>query len=53
MNNGVDNIINEAVRIMIEHTGDDKVIDKLIKKHDKKIHFVPKRYRVLGEYYNH
>lgn len=48
MNSEVENIINEAVRIMIEHTGDDKVIDHLIKKHDKKIHFVPKRYRVFG-----
>jgi len=48
MNNSVDSIINEAVNIMITHSGEDKVIKKLIKKHDKKIHFIPKRYRVFG-----
>lgn len=48
MNNEVENIINEAVQIMIEHTEDEKVIGKLYKKHNKKIHFIPIRYRVFG-----
>lgn len=48
MNNEVGQMINQAVKNIIEHTGDTKTIKKLIKKHDKKIHFIPKRYRVLS-----
>ncbi len=48
MNNEVENIINEAVKIMIEHTEDEKKIGKLYEKHNKKIHFIPIRYRVFG-----
>ena len=48
MNEKVQTIINEAVENMISHTGEDKKIKKLINKHDKKIHFIPKRYRVFG-----
>jgi len=48
MNEKVQNLINEAVKNMIAHTGTDAKINKLISKHDKKIHFIPKRYRVFG-----
>ena len=48
MNNNVQALINEAVKNMISHTGEDAQIRKLIAKHDKKIHFIPKRYRVFG-----
>lgn len=48
MNNNVSGMINEAVQNMINHTGSDKKINHLIEKHDKKIHFIPKKYRVFG-----
>lgn len=48
MNNKVQELINEAVNNMIKKTGEDKKIKKLIAKHDKKVHFIPKRYRVFG-----
>lgn len=48
MNKKVQTLINEAVENMIAHTGEDRKIRKLILKHDKKIHFIPKRYRVFG-----
>ena len=48
MNNNVEKLINEAVNNMIKHTSSDKKINKLIKKHDKKVHFIPKKYRIFG-----
>ena len=48
MNEKVQALINEAVENMIAHTGSDKKIEGMIKKHDKKIHFIPKKYRVFG-----
>lgn len=48
MNEKVQNLINEAVNNMITHTGTDETINSMIKKHEKKIHFIPQRYRVFG-----
>jgi len=48
MNDKVQNLINESVNNMIEHTGSAAKINSMIRKHDKKIHFIPKRYRVFG-----
>lgn len=48
MDKKVQNLLNEAVNNMITHTGADTKINHMIKKHDKKIHFIPKRYRVFG-----
>ena len=50
MNEKVQALINEAVENMIAHTGSDKKIEGMIKKHDKKIHFIPKKYRVFGNF---
>lgn len=47
MNEKVQALINEAVENMIAHTGSDKKIEGMIKKHDKKIHFIPKKYRCI------
>ena len=44
----VEEIINEAVKNMLINTSNEKKINKLVAKHDKKIHFVPRRYRVFG-----
>lgn len=48
MNNEIKELINSAVVKMIEHTSSDCAIDKIKQKHDVKIHFIPKRYRVFG-----
>lgn len=48
MNDEVKELINRAVVKMIERTSSDSAIDKIRRKHDVKIHFIPKRYRVFG-----
>lgn len=48
MNNNIEMMIDEAIQNIINHTSDEKKINKLIKKHNKKIHFIPKKYRVFG-----
>ena len=48
MKNEAKDIINSAVLKMIEHTGSNKKLASLKSKHDVKVHFVPKRYRVFG-----
>jgi len=48
MNDEVKTLINTAVVKMIEHTSSDAAIKKIEKKHNVKIHFIPKRYRVFG-----
>ena len=48
MNDEVKGLINSAVVKMIEHTSSDAAIEKIKLKHDVKIHFIPKRYRVFG-----
>lgn len=44
----VKKIINSAVLQIIENTGETSKLNKLKKTHDSKIHFIPKKYRVLG-----
>lgn len=41
-------LINEAVKNMILLAGSKKKIKKLTKIHEKKIHFVPSKYRIFG-----
>ena len=48
MNDEAKRLINSAVVKMIEHTSSDAAIEKIQAKHDVKIHFIPKRYRVFG-----
>lgn len=48
MNDEVKSLINTAVVKMIEHTSSDIAIKKIQKKHNVKVHFIPKRYRIFG-----
>ena len=48
MDTKVENIINQAVLNMINKCGSTNKIKHLLKKHDVKIHFIPKKYRVFG-----
>ena len=48
MKNDLENIIIKAVRNIIENSISDKKIKKLKEKHNKKMHFIPKNYRVFG-----
>lgn len=48
INGDVENLINSAVTKMIENTASDKKLESLNEKHSKKLHFIPKRYRVFG-----
>ena len=48
MNTEVKELINLAVSKMIDNTSSDAAINRIKKKHDVKIHFIPKRYRVFG-----
>lgn len=46
--NEVKELINSAVLKMINYTGSPDKLETLKAKHDKKLHFIPKRYRVFG-----
>jgi hypothetical protein len=48
MNKAIKDLINEAVIKIIKNSGDDRKLKALIEKHDKKLHFIPKRYRIFG-----
>ena len=48
MRNDLENIIIKAVRNIIENSISNKKIKNLKEKHDKKMHFIPKRYRIFG-----
>lgn len=48
MKNDLENIIIKAVGNIIENSIGVKKINKLKEKHNKKMHFIPKRYRVFG-----
>lgn len=41
-------LINESVKEIIEKSSNEKCLKQIYKKHDEKIHFIPKEYRVLG-----
>ena len=46
--NVLDQVMKKSIEIMIANAGSDKKINKLKKKHEKKIHFIPIKYRVFG-----
>lgn len=48
MNSDVIDLINIAVKQIINNSSCEEKINSLRKKHDEKIHFVPKRYRIFG-----
>lgn len=48
MNTDVKLLINTAVEKMLEKTSRTKKLNAMKKKHDVKIHFVPKKYRIFG-----
>ncbi|MDR2709669.1 MAG: restriction endonuclease [Elusimicrobiota bacterium] len=48
MNNKIEKLIDEAVAKIIERSGSPEKIKKLQEKHNVKIHFIPKRYRIFG-----
>ena len=46
--NVLDKVMRKSIEIMISNAGSDEKINKLKKKHEKKIHFIPIKYRVFG-----
>lgn len=48
MDNVLDHVMKKSIEIMIKNAGSDKKINKLKVKHEKKIHFIPIKYRVFG-----
>lgn len=46
--NVLDQVMKKSIGVMISNAGSDKKINKLKKKHEKKIHFIPIKYRVFG-----
>ncbi|WP_297207945.1 HinfI family type II restriction enzyme [uncultured Brachyspira sp.] len=48
MNDNIKNIINQAVYNIINYSASDNKIIELNEKHNVKIHFIPKRYRIFG-----
>lgn len=48
MNNDIKKLIETSVKEIIDNSANKQKINIILKKHDKKIHFVPKQYRVLG-----
>ena len=48
MNDNIKKIINQAVYNIIENSSNKNKIDKLYYKHNVKIHFIPKKYRIFG-----
>ena len=46
--NVLDQVMKKSIEVMISNAGSDKKINKLKKKHEKKIHFIPIKYRVFG-----
>lgn len=46
--NVLDKVMKKSIEIMISNAGSDKKINKLKKKHEKKIHFIPIKYRVFS-----
>ena len=48
MNDNIKKIINQAVYNIIEHSSNNNKIEMLKSKHNVKIHFIPKKYRIFG-----
>lgn len=47
-NSILDQVMKKSIEVMISKAGSDKKINKLEKKHEKKIHFIPIKYRIFG-----
>jgi len=48
MNDELRNVLYKTVLMMIEDSESEHNINKMISKHEEKIHFIPIQYRVLG-----
>lgn len=48
MKSVLDKVMKKSIEIMIKNAGSDTKINKLKTKHEKKIHFIPIKYRVFG-----
>lgn len=48
MTSDIEQLINSAVLKIINDASTKNKLDRLKNKHDAKIHFIPKRYRVFG-----
>lgn len=48
MKSVLDHVMKKSIEIMIKNAGSDAKINKLKTKHEKKIHFIPIKYRVFG-----
>lgn len=46
--NILDEVMKKSIQVMIKKSGSDEKINKLKAKHEKKIHFIPIKYRVFG-----
>lgn len=46
--NVLDQVMKKSIEVMISNAGSNPKINKLKKKHEKKIHFIPIKYRVFG-----
>lgn len=47
-NNILNDVMKKSIEIMISNAGNDSKIDKFEKKHKRKIHFIPIKYRIFG-----
>lgn len=48
MNEKLKKIINQAVSEILKNSSSDRKLNKILADHNKKIHFIPKKYRVFG-----
>lgn len=48
MQNNIEELINQAVLNIVNKSKGNTKVESLLSKHNKKIHFIPKRYRVFG-----
>lgn len=48
MNDEISKLINQAVSNILINSSSQKKLNELIKKHDVKIHFIPRNYRIFG-----
>ncbi|MDR2666320.1 MAG: hypothetical protein LBB92_02655 [Endomicrobium sp.] len=49
MDDKIKELINEAVIKIIKHTSSQEKIKHLQDKHNLRIHFIPKEYRIFGD----
>ena len=53
MEDSVKQIVHDAIVKIIHDTASERNIERSIRLHESKIHFIPTRYRVLGDYSSH